>query len=717
LEINRRDFMVLSAAAAVAAPLFADDSHGQVDVSPDLAWHQKVRRVGQTNFTEHDPVELNVEEWADYWASLKVDAVLISVTGILAFYPTAVPYHQRSKFLGDRDLFGECSSAAKKRGMRVIARMSPDLNWEPAVKAHPEWFERDGQGNAVQHSEDPRLYRTCMFTSYFTDYIPAIMKEINSRYEVDAFFTNGWPPLGHLPVCQCDQCKDSPAPGTVAYWDKFNERTIYLWKVYDAIAKEKKPENIYFANLGGAIRCGPNLKEIASVGNWFNCDNQGRGGEGLPIWGCSLQGRVASAVMKGRTVTNVTAAWSTGAPRWRNVARSPVEVRMWMNETVASGMVPWYHFIGAEDGMGADRRWQEPGRQYFNWLARHDPHFRNKRSIANIGVVMGQRTQLFYHSPGQGEVSDYVQGLYYALLEGRFFFDFVHEDDLGPENLQKYRALLLPNVALLSDRQCQQLRDFVKAGGSLLASFETSMYTDRNERRADFGLADVFGIQGKREPETSNGNGFLARIERQHEILDGFSNTDWIPGAEFRIPLAPVANPVLTVVPPYVAYPPELSYPTVPHTDEPAVVVREQGNSRLIYFPGDIDRTMWRSGNTDLSRLLQNSVRWLMNGSLPVQVQGDGVIEGLAWETEAGFSLHLLNYTNPNMHKGWMRQIYPIGEQRVRMQLPPGRKVSRIELLRAERDVPFQQKDGGIEFVIPKIEDYEVAGLYSTSTS
>jgi hypothetical protein len=732
MTINRRDFMVLSAAAALARPLLSQDSNGQTYTAPhvpadlhaELPWHQKVRRVGQVNLTEHDPDVLNVEEWADYWASLKADAVLISVTGIVAFYPSAVPFHQRAKFLGDRDLFGDCCAAAKKRNMRVIARMSPDLNWEPAVKAHPEWFERDKQGEAVKHAEDSRLYRTCMFSSYFTDYIPAIMREVNSRYEVDGIFTNGWPPLGHFPDCVCDRCKDEAAPGTLAYWDRYNERTVYLWKLYDGIAKEKKRENLFFANLGNAIRGGPNLKEIGSIAYWFNADNQGRGGEGAPIWGCSLQGRVCSAIMKGRTSTNVTAAWSTGSPRWRNVAKSPIEARMWINETVASGMVPWYHFIGAEDGLGADRRWQEPGHEYFNWLARHDTHFRNRRSIANIGVVMGQRTQLFYHPPalapsvsGQVDATDYVQGLYYALLEGRFFFDFVHEDDLGADNLRKYRALLLPNIALLSDSQCQQLRDFVKAGGSLLASFETSMYTDRNEHRADFGLADVFGIQHKGEPVTSSGNGFLARIERQHEILDGFANTDWIPGAEFRLPIAPVDGAVLTVVPPYTAYPPELSYPPIAHTDEPAVVVKENGSSRLIYFPGDIDRTMWRSGNTDLSRLLQNSVRWLVNGDFPVQVQGDGVIEAFAWETEAGFALHLLNYTNPNMHKGWLRRTYPIGEQRVNMRLPQGRRVSRIELLRAERDIPFEQKGSSIEFAISKIDDYEVAALYSAAAS
>ena len=121
VPLNRREFLIAPAAAAA----FAADTA--------VPWQRKIRRVGQTNMTEHDPAVLDVEQWADYWASLKVDAVLVSVTGILAFYQTKVPFHRKGKFLGDRDFFGDCCAAAKKRGMHVIARMSPDLNWEDAV--------------------------------------------------------------------------------------------------------------------------------------------------------------------------------------------------------------------------------------------------------------------------------------------------------------------------------------------------------------------------------------------------------------------------------------------------------------------------------------------------------------------------------------------------------------------------------------------------------
>jgi len=386
---------------------------------------------------------------------------------------------------------------------------------------------------------------------------------------------------------------------------------------------------------------------------------------------------------------------------------------MWLDETLASGMAPYHHIIGGENGMGEDRRWLEPAHKYFNWMAKHDPHFVNKRSIANVGVVMGQRTHLFYKPPRGVLMPQYMDGLYYALLEGRFLFDFVHEERLGLEDLKKYSALLLPNTALLSDRQCSQLRAYVEAGGSLLATFETGLYTERNERRAEFGLGDVFGIRKAGDPIATNGNGYMARIEKPHEILKGFAGTNWIPGAENRVPVAPVEGAVLTVVPGVVGYPPELSYPPQSRTDEPAVVVREKGRSRLIYFPGDIERTMWKTGHTDLARLLQNSIRWVAGANPPVTVEGEGVIEIFAWETQAGFAVHVLNYTNPAMHRGWIRNFYPIGAQKVRMKLPAGRRVTRVELLRAEADIPFRVTANAIEFTIPTVLDYEVAAMHS----
>ena len=47
------------------------------------------------------------------------------------------------------------------------------------------------------------------------------------------------------------------------------------------------------------------------------------------------------------------------------------------------------------------------------------------------------------------------------------------------------------------------------------------------------------------------------------------------------------------------------------------------------------------------------------------------------------------------------------------MRLPAGRRVTRVELLRAETNIPFHVANGSVEFTIPKVVDYEVAALHS----
>ncbi len=748
--LNRRAFLKTSAAAlpiasalnnldptlarsakqAIAAST-SETALNLVSLPPRLApldpstqpWQQKIRRVGQSNMTEHDPAVMNVEQWADYWHTAGADIVFISVTGILAFYPSKVPFHRHGKFLNNRDFFGECAAAAKKRGMRVVARMSPDLNWPDALEAHPEWAMRNKDGSVQFNGEDLRLFKTCMFSTYMDDYVPAIIREINSLYDVDCFYTNGWPPLGSLPDCHCAVCSKLPPTGTPAYWQAFNDRLFTLWQKYDALAEEKKPDSFFFANLGGNVHAGPNLDRLAKIAAWFQGDNQGRTYDDPAIWGVTLQGRVANAVHEPNlAAANVSAAYSTGVVRWRNASKNPAEARMWLNETLASGMVPYYHFIGSEDGFGEDRRWQKVGTDYFQWTARHDAHLKTRRSIANIGVIMGQSTQLLYKGPATASSRFYMRetthGIYETLLRGRFAFDFVHEERLDPDSLSKYRALILPNIAMLSDRQCQQLRNYVHSGGSIMASFETSLYDENLQPRSDFALADLFDISKAGDVIGTNGNAYYARIEKPdaphpHPILAGFSNTNWLPGAQNRLPLKPIGDPILTVVPGFVQYPPELAYPSPSqsHTNEPAVVLRETGSSRIAWFPGDIERTWWLTGHGDLLHLMHNTIRWLTRDESIVHVHGDGFIEFFAWETTPGYAIHVLNYTNPNAHHGWIQSTYPLGPQTISLKLPSGLRVKSVDLLHVEQKIPFNLEAETLRFTIPRIEDYEVAAV------
>jgi hypothetical protein len=716
----------------IVQPHLATTLVGAKSAEHQVPWYARMRRCGQINFNERDPIDMDVEAWADYWASLRVDAVLLNGGGIVAFYPTEVPYHQRSRFLGTRDLFGEMLNAMNRRGLRVVARMDCNLAYEQALAARPEWFERNRDGSPRKHNEAPWLSRTCMFSSYFTEQMPAIYREINNRYKVDGFFTNGWPGTGSLGVCYCQNCRklyeekiggtppeqtDATNPLYRRYYNAHLARVLEIWELWNKVAGEDGRESIYVGNLGGGIRTVKSVKKLAEVAGWFNADHQGRSGDTF-IWDCAQQGRVAQSVMKSRTITNVTGAYSNSQPVWRHVSKPAAETTMWLAQTAASGVVPWFHWLG---GSPEDNRWRDTGRAFYKWLADNEVHFRNKRSIADIAVLYPQATIAFYKSgdgPGswrgtqRSQTSDYLQGLYHALVDGRFLFDLVHQEDLSSETLGRYRALLIPNAAFLSDEQCEQIRTYAESGGSILATFETSLYNEWGDRRARPGLGDLFGVDVTGETIGPYGNSYM-RIEQRTEVTAGFDGTSLIPGPENRVPIKADDRyrPLLTVVPYYPAFPPEMVYPRSQHTSEPAAIFKTTGSSRVAYYAGDIERTLWRSGSPDLSLLIQNTVRWLAGAAPSVSVRGDGIVELFGWETEAGYTLHMLNYTNPNMTRGFYRKFYPVGPQVVSMSVGAGMRINKVTALRGGRDLAFKQDRTTVRFEVPSVADYEVIAL------
>ena len=97
-------------------------------------------------------------------------------------------------------------------------------------------------------------------------------------------------------------------------------------------------------------------------------------------------------------------------------------------------------------------------------------------------------------------------------------------------------------------------------------------------------------------------------------------------------------------------------------------------------------------------------------GSL-VSVNGAGLIEAFSWETEPGYALHLLNYTNPNLTHGAIRNSYPLGPQQVRFRVNEGRRIKTVRALRAGTTLKFQQQRETITFEVPGIADYEVVVL------
>ena len=143
----------------------------------------------------------------------------------------------------------------------------------------------------------------------------------------------------------------------------------------------------------------------------------------------------------------------------------------------------------------------------------------------------------------------------------------------------------------------------------------------------------------------------------------------------------------------------------------PGVYAREEGRGRVVYFPFDIDRTFWEVLSPDHGLLLRNAVRWACNEDQPLVVEGKGVLDVSLWMQKDSIAAHLVNLTNPMMMKGPVQEVIPSPPQKVRIQVPAGRRVRKVSLLVS--DTPARANISGqtVTLELPSVDLHEVIAL------
>ncbi len=147
MELTRRDF-ARGAVLLAGLPLAAQTGNGAG------GWFDRPMRWAQLAFVEDDPGNYDPQFWLDYFRRTHSDAACLSAGGCVAFYPTKIPLHYRSKCLGNSDPFGDLVAGCRKLGMNVIARTDPHAAHQDVYDAHPDWIAVDAEGKKRRHWAD-----------------------------------------------------------------------------------------------------------------------------------------------------------------------------------------------------------------------------------------------------------------------------------------------------------------------------------------------------------------------------------------------------------------------------------------------------------------------------------------------------------------------------------------------------------------------------------
>jgi hypothetical protein len=681
-------------------------------------WFRTATRWTQLTLAENDPVRFDPDFWIDVFRRTRSNATCLSAGGYIAYYPSKVPLHYVSKFIGDKDPFGALVEGARKLDMHVMARVDPHAIHQEAADAHPEWIAVDKDGQPRRHWAYPDVWVTCAYGDYNNVFMPNVVKEIVREYDIDAVFANRW--QGHG-VCYCASCTerfrastghDLPrvADANDPVWQAWTQwrrdvltRMIVAW---DEDVKAIRPHASFIPNMSGASLMEFDLKLIEKHCPFIVVDDQGRRGV-ESLWMAGRNGKRVRATFRERPVILITSIGPEEEHRWKDAVTTGPEMAGWITNGTAHGMLPWFTKF---NGVVPDTRWVEPVAEAFGMHADLEPVLSAMAPAAEIAII-DPSTTLRHWAPEmrrQAEADDL--GFYQALVEAKLPFEFLSDQMMTPERLDAFKVVILANARCLSDAQCRMLEDYVARGGSVVAAFETSTRDENGKPRGGFGLEKVFGARLVKEARGPVKNTYVA-LNGEHPINRGYEGAARIMGGTRLIEVETIgdAEEAFRFVPDFPDLPMEEVYPR----EEPrggAVIARDTAGGRTVYIPWNIGGIFWEVLTADHGRLIANAVRWALKDPSRVEVSGKSVLDVALRENANGLAVIMHNLTNPMMLKGPTREVFPVGPQTVSVELG-GRTVAAARALVSGRDLPVRTEGGRAIVEVPGIDTLEVVHL------
>ncbi|MEU6647336.1 alpha-amylase family protein [Saccharomonospora sp. NPDC046836] len=686
-------------------------------------WYDRATRWTQLTFVEDDPLHFDRAFWADVMSRTHSDAACISAGGYLAFYPSAVPQHRRSRHLGDLDLFGAVNDDARRLGMVVMARVDPHAVHTDVAAVRPEWLARDESGEPIRHWAVPNAFLTCPFGPYYSEFVVEVIQEIAQTYDVDAVFLNRW---NSRSVSYSESARQAyrrqtgqNLPGTgsndAAEWSTYTRwRAEYLGQQvlrWNDALRAVNPRGSVIPNRGSLLTRDLDEAVSGQLAPAMFVDKQGRSTD-EPVWTAGQLGKKARGLHPDLPVTLISSVGpEVPVVRWKDAVASPAEITTRIVDGFLHGASPWFTKFNARV---IDPRWVPPIEQAFTLHERAVRLFGDARIEARVAVLDTWR-------PDPAEVRENPhldddpseRGVYQALLEARIPFEYLVGDTLDMNRLREFSVVVLPGNTLLDPEQEQILCAYVESGGAVVGEVVRGATGWKAPAAEPGQLANLAGVLAVDTVRTEVRNNYVAVTEPGHRVTDPFGPTERIVGGT-AVAAVRVADDVVVpfrFVPDFPDLPMEEVYAREEPSD-PAVVLREHpGGGRTALVAFNLSALFAEMAQVDHADLIAALVRWALNDEVPVSVSGEGLVDLAVRRSSSAVVVAIVNLDAPNTLHGQMRTPRPLGPQTVHVRVPDG--VDAVTIRRLSEPDPVRQEvvGGSVDVLVPRIACLEVVEI------
>lgn len=423
------------------------------------------------------------------------------------YYPTRTGHMHRN--LGGRDIFGETIACLRTEGIIPVAYYTT-IYHNHSAKTHPAWRMQDIHGR--QHAG--RYWWSCPNNQDYLDFSKKQIAEVID-YDVEGIFIDMtfWPV-----ICCCASCRTSYRdqtngefpeiidwndPGWITF-QRFRENTMVKFcQELNTSIKARKNITVTFQNSPIAFGWGwGQAPGIADACDYTSGDFYG--GKYQHILGA----KILSSATKNQPFEYMTSRCVD--LRDHTSMKSEAELKCEAATTLANGGA--YFFIDAinPDGTLTEAVFDRLGR-----VASDLSPF--TRKVKEHQAVLTADTGLYFSmlslidmklngTPLQSLVSDSTSTPAYEEMVGtsiiltRDHRPFIVIRD-GEGDLNKLKLLIINNAQVMSTAEVEKVREFVRNGGTLLATGLTSLRQPdgapgrvKADGVPDFALADVLGL-------------------------------------------------------------------------------------------------------------------------------------------------------------------------------------------------------------------------------